>query len=55
MAKWSGLTYSEMLEAILKATEQRLGLKTDEKKDEEPSKITLPTVEKAAATGTLSA
>jgi len=45
MAKWAGLTYSEMLEGILKAAEQRLGLKSDEssKRDDESSvRVALP-------------
>ncbi len=32
MAKWAGMTYAEMLEGILKAAEQRLGLKADDQK-----------------------
>lgn len=55
MAKWAGLTYTEMLEAILKAAEQRIGLAKpdDQKKDDEPAgKIILPPTEKIT-TGTV--
>ena len=46
MAKWAGWSYAEMLEAILKAAEQRLGLRPeDQKKDEETTKILPPVVE----------
>ena len=35
MAKYAGMSYAEMLEAILRAAEERLGLRTvDEKKEE---------------------
>jgi D-alanine-D-alanine ligase len=49
MAKWAGMTYTEMLEAILKAAEQRLGLKSDDQKKDD-DKIILAPAEKTGNT-----
>lgn len=43
MAKIAGMSYAEMIEAILGASEQRLGIRaTDEKREEEPLAKTAP-------------
>jgi len=56
MAKYANMTYSDMLGAILKATEQRLGLQADKKDEDIPvstKTLVLPTSEKIAVSTTL--